>query len=277
MKVIKTRSGENIGAMCFDYRDKYLMYSDRDKLFRLNVETTLKEEIETNIGTINSIVSSKTTSRVIVSGKRVEVLDVDTGQAVWTSSGYEAGTKTNDLRVQGLPAVWSRAGEGFSFFNESAAVSILGDGETLLLGGHNKGNIEQIEIGTGRVVKTIFPAPLQAQVMSLGCKETILAVSARVPSANFVWDFGSGTRILPALFNEQFGGYSSLCLHPTERLIVSGSSVGFVSVQDLNTGAFAYSEQLHRGRAGCVLFAENPTIVFSGGDDGTVRIIEAAG
>lgn len=266
----------NIWAICFDFRDKYLIFSNNSKLFCLDIESKQKRELKIDNGQIRTLISSKTSPRVIVSGKHVEVLDIDTGKSIWKSKGYEAGTLTKDLQIQGLPPEWTRVGDKLSFVNEPATIAMFSNGEAMLIGGHNKGNIEQVEVGTDRVVKTISPAPLQAYMMSLGCNETVLAVSSKIPYANFVWELDSGKRMAPEIFNERFGGYSSLCLHSTERLMASGSLVGFVSVQDLDSGGFAFSERLHSGRVSQVLFTDKATI-YSGGDDGEVRIVDVIG
>ncbi len=276
VNVIDTDTYGNIWALCFDYRDKYLIFSNNSNLFCLDVESKQKRELKIDNGKIRTLISSKTSPRVIVSGKHVEVLDIDTGKSIWKSNGYEAGAQTRDLQIEGLPTEWATVGDKLSFVNEPATIAMFSNGEAMLIGGHNKGSIEQVEVGTGRVVKTISPAPLQAYMMSLGCNETVVAVSSKIPYANFVWELDSGKRMAPEIFNEQFGGYSSLCLHPTESLMASGSLVGFVSVQDLNAGGFTFSERLHSGRVSQVLFTDKAT-VYSGGDDGEVRIVDAIG
>jgi WD40 repeat protein len=100
------------------------------------------------------------------------------------------------------------------------------------------------------------------------------AVSSKIPYANFIWDLENGSRILPDLFNERFGGYSSLCLHPTLRWLASGSLVGFVSLQTIEDGRFILSEQLHAGRISQVIFCGDSKRIVSGGEDGTVHLIE---
>jgi WD40 repeat protein len=261
----------NVGAVCFDNRDKFLFYSDQGKLVRYDIDSRQKQEFEIDNEKITKIIPSKS-KRMVVSGKYVQVLDIDTGKSIWKSEEYEAGSKTKNLELEGLPAEWKSS--KLTHYNEAAVVEIFSDGKTILVGGHNKGNIEEIDVESGKVLRKIFPAPVQAYSMSLGCNESVLAVSSKIPYANFVWALESAQRMLPEIFNERFGGYSSLYLHPTERLMVSGSLVGFVSVQNLENGKFLFSKKLHDARVSQVLFSDKSNTVFSASDDGEVKISE---
>lgn len=272
IQVIESNAYNGILAACFDYRDKYLLYSDNSKFFVFDIDLNQKHVLKTENEKITKIVSAKSAPIIVVSGKNVEIFDIDSGRSIWKLEDYHGGSKTKNLTIPDLPKKWDSA--NMSFVNEAATIEISNDGETVLIGGHNKGCIEEININSMRVVSKLFPAPIQSYVMSLGCNETTLAVSAKIPYANFIWDLKSGQRLLPDVFNERFGGYSSLCLHPTRRLLASGSLVGFVSVQNLEDGSFVFSEQLHRGRVSQVLFAGDSNRIFSGGEDGDVRVIE---
>jgi WD40 repeat protein len=268
--IIEGNAKNSAGVACFDYRNKFLIYSDREKIFAYNITSRKKHELGMNHENVVRIVSSKSSGRIAISGKHVEVLDIDTGESIWKSEEYKAGEKTNYLAVEGLPVEWNSS--KLTYYNEPAVIDILDDGKRILLGGHNKGNIEDIDIESGKVLKRIFPAPMQAYTMSLGFNETILAVSSKIPYANFVWHLESGKRILPEIFNERFGGYSSLNIHPSEKLMVSGSLVGYVSVQNLENGNFIFSKKLHGARVSQVLFSDKLNTVFSASDDGDVRI-----
>ena len=216
--VVEKEAYRNIWAICFDYRDKYLVYSDNHNLFRYDISSGEKRMLKIDNGKIARIVSSKSAPRMIVSGKQVLVLDIDTEEIFWKLDSYEDLAKTDDLEIKGLPAEWD-VPDKLSYFNEPACTEIFGDGKNVLVSGHNKGNIEQIEVDTRKVVRTIFPAPVQAAWMSLGCNETVVAVSSRLPRANFLWELETGQRILPETFNEQSGSSSCLCLHSKERLL----------------------------------------------------------
>jgi WD40 repeat protein len=263
----------SIWAMSFDYTGRRLIYSDNTHLFILEVSSNRKQAIEGDHKRINSIVSSMKSPRVIVSGARTEVLNIETGEQLWNLTGYHGFDTTENLEIQELPHDWNIS-EQLNFKNAPAAVEILRTGEIILVGGHNKGTIEMIEISDGRLLKTIRPAPIQTYWMSLGCNETVLAVSSKIPYASFLWSLENGERILPDLFNERFGGYSSICLHSTKRLMASGSLVGFVSLRDLDNGNFLFSEQLHESRVSQIILSERTNTIFSGGEDGEVRIIE---
>jgi len=272
IQVIESSASKSIFAACFDYRDKFLLYSDNSKFFVFDIDLNQKHVLDTDNEKITKIASAKSTPIIVVSGKNVEIFNIDSGKSIWKLDDYHGGSKTKNFTISNLPEKWG--GANLNFINEAATVEIFNDGQTVLIGGHNKGCIEEINISSMTVTNKIFPAPIQSYAMSLGCKETTLAVSSKIPYANFIWNLESGQRLLPDIFNERFGGYSSLCLHPTRRFLASGSLVGFVSVQNLEDGSFVFSEQLHQGRVSQVLFAGDSNKIFSGGEDGDVRFIE---
>lgn len=272
IQVLERDAYKSILACCFDHREKYLLYSDNSQLFRFDIDSNQKQILKTENEKIERIVSAKSAPIVVVSGKFVEIFNIDSGNEIWRLDGYRKGTKTKELTISDLPKKWNSI--NLTFVNEAASVEISNDGEFILIGGHNKGYVEELNINSKEVLNKIYPAPIQSYTMSLGCHETTLAVSSKIPYANFVWDLESGNRILPDIFNERFGGYSSLCLHPTRRLLASGSLVGFVALQNLEDGSFVFSEQLHNSRVSQVIFASDSNKIFSGGEDGTVQVIE---
>jgi WD40 repeat protein len=265
----------NVSAMCFDFSGRQLIYSCNDSLFILDINSREKQAIEGAPKKVNKIVSSLQKPRIVVSGVQTTVYDIESAQTIWRLEGYDASAMTENLAVPALPSEWKIKSGSLNFKNEPAIVQIFSDGQKILVGGHNKAKVEMIEVPTGKVLKEIFPAPVQAYWMSLGCDEEVLAVSSKIPYANFIWDLESGSRILPNLFNERYGGYSSLCLHPTKKWLASGTLVGFVSLQSLEDGRFILSEQLHAGRASQVIFCGNSNTIVSGGEDGTVHLIKA--
>ncbi|RNI33809.1 hypothetical protein EFY79_17620 [Hanamia caeni] len=274
IKIIEENAYQNIWALCFSYQGKHLVYSDKTKLFIYDISSDKKHEFKTDNSKIIRIISSKASPMIIVTGKYVEVIDIDSGENIWKFKGYQAESQTKNLEIQKLPAEWKIKTETLSYVNEPATVEIFDDGESVLIGGHNKAQIQQIEISSGKIIKEIFPAPIQGYFMSLGCNETVLAISSKIPYANYLWELETEKRILPEIFNERFGGYSSLCLHPKKRLLLSGSLAGFVSMQKLDDGGFIFSEKLHDGRVSQVAFSNVSKTFFSAGDDGKVRIIE---
>ena len=247
--IIEREASRHIWAVCFDYRGKYLLYSDNHSLFIYDIVSGEKRTLITDNGKIARIVSSTMVSRVAVSGKRVMVLDIDTEEVVWSLAGYEAQ-------------------------DDPACVEIFRNGRGVLVSGHNKATIEQIAVDSGAVIRTIAPAPTEVGGMSLGCNERVIVVSSRVPRGNFAWELEGGQRILPSVFNEQFGNSPSLCLHATERLLAMGALAGFVSLQPLDKIELAFHEKLHEGRVNQVIFGDDAKLFYSGGDDGTVKIID---
>lgn len=264
---------QNITAVSFDFRDKYLMYADNSSLYKYEIFTKNKIVLNTDNSSINKIGSSKTSPHILVSGKWVEVFNIDVEKAIWRLKDYQAEEKTQGLHIEGLPDEWGLSAPLPEIFNDRASAEIFEEGNAVLVTGHNQGKVQQIDITTGLISNEIFPAPLQSSALSLGCSENVVAVSATLPYANFLWDLKSGKRIAPEIFNERFGGYSSLCLHPKERVIANGTLVGYVSLQKVDTGVSLFSKQIHESRVGQVIFGDDYNTVFSGGDDGQVFMI----
>src|SRR6266567_6915462 len=102
--IVEKEAYRNIWAMDFDYRDKYLVYSDNHNLFRYDISSGEKRVLKIDNGKIARIVSSKSGSRMIVSGKQVLVLDIDTAEIIWKLDSYEDLAKTDGLEIKGLPA-----------------------------------------------------------------------------------------------------------------------------------------------------------------------------
>lgn len=267
----------SVVAMNFDYTGKLLVYSTNDDIFMFDVEGGQREQLLEMPARITKIVSSGTTPRIAISGQQTSVYETQANKTLWSLEDYEGFGITEGLVIPDLPRDWRIKIEAYGFKNEPAVIAISSDGNHIFLGGHNKGTIEKIDVNSGAVVNEIFPAPLQAFTMSLGCTEKVLAVSSKIPHASFLWDLESGSRILPQLFSERFGGYSSLCLHHTKRLLASGTRVGFVSLKSLEDGKPLFSEQLHEGPVSQVIFGENVKKIFSAGDDGSVHIIDIPG
>lgn len=116
-KVIERNAYRNIWAVCFDYSGKYLMYSDNSKLPLLDIESGKKSELVVDNNKITKIISFKSSPKIIVSCKHVQVVNIDTKEIIWKLEGYQAETKTVDLEIQDLPTEW-KIKKSLNFINE---------------------------------------------------------------------------------------------------------------------------------------------------------------
>jgi WD40 repeat protein len=271
--IIEKAPFQNINSVCFDYSEKYLVYTANDKLIRYDISNHKKLAFPDTIKNISKIVSSETPA-MIVSGKTTCVLSVDSMETTWRLPEYTGGVNIAGAETSGFPEEWRMkiSEKKLDYTTGQAIVEIFGNGETVIIGGHNQSRIQLLNTRSNEIIKEIPDGPLLGNCMSLGCQESILAVSSRIPDANFLWELKSGKRILPDIFNVRFGGYPSVCVHPTKKFIATGSLVGYVSLQNLDDGKFFYSEKLHTNKVNQVVLS-NEGIIFSGSDDGEVKII----
>ena len=240
------RKGDVLAA-CFTSNSSHLVYSMGDALVPYDLEHLAKQPLDTDLERITTIKASPSSSRVAVSGNHVEVWDISTRERVW--------------RLDAPPTP-----------RDAPTVELRRD-QTVVMAGHSREVVEEIDLGSGSRSTLFTPGSAAATCSSIGCDDRVFALVSRAPHADYLWDMTTGERILPELFGERFGGSTSLCVHPTKRLVATGSFVGYVSLQDLDRGgAFVWSEQLHRSMVSAVVIAGD--VVVAGSHDGTVSITE---
>jgi WD40 repeat protein len=247
MKIVETGESRNISALSFVGEDNYLVYSVNGKLMRYSIADEKKTEVLDDVE-INCNVANSKTSRIILSGHDIRVVDVDSLKTIWHLNIPEKET-----------------------MSEPPVVEMFEDGKIVIVNGHNKNMVQCFNIESNEITRDIKDGPLESICMSLGCKEQVLGISSKAPKGNWLWDLNTGQRILPDIFNDRIGGYTSICLHPTKKVLASGSFVGFVALQELTEGKFIFSERIHKSRVSQLLITEDG-VIFSCGEDGSVFI-----
>jgi WD40 repeat protein len=100
----------------------------------------------------------------------------------------------------------------------------------------------------------------------------LICVSGHVPRGVWLWNLESGTRQLPETFDGSHTNTICLAYDKRRGLLLAGSSMGFISLYELDSGILVNSIQRHHGAIRRIVIDEERDLVISGGDDGRVVI-----
>lgn len=206
--------------------------------------------------------------RLLVSGRRTTLWQVDMEQIVWQLAGYEASGLTDQMpHVEGC---WKQSLQGG--YDKQPALAAFAADDRVIVTGHNRAQVEVFEVDTGQVMQRMACGPLQAAFLLVSPDEGLLGIVGRVPRGVWLWDLVSGERRLPATFDGSHTAAICLAHHRRRRLLLTGSSVGFLNTYELDTGRLVNSVQRHAGAIRRIVVHEEQDLLISGGDDGRVLI-----
>jgi WD40 repeat protein len=191
-----------------------------------------------------------------------------------------AGKRTIDSRTQGVTEVWvtksARIASMMTSPDELTSVAYAPDGKVIAAAGPSR--VHLLDGPSGRILMQ-FPAGKGLSGGGVAVSpdgKTIAATGAG--AAVRLWDVATGKRRGEGLGST--GGESSLAFSPDGKRLATGSVGDWgerdVRVWDLRNGTPVLTLKGHEGNVRQVVFAPDGSRVLTGGNDGILRVWDAA-
>lgn len=279
VSIVETYNNNYIPAVAFSRDGKILFYSRDDDMVLLFDTVKLKGmdyfiDNEKN----RKIISSTFDDKIIVSGIDLEVWNIDQREKLWDLDNYKAYEicDTFDLSLGNVSWDFKEYPVTIPYIKEPLSACFFNKGQSILYCGDNKPSITRVNMQTFVEETFINDGVIQSFNMKVDPSEDFLMVSGQIPNGDFIWDTQKKKRVLVNLYNEKFGHSPSFDFHPSKRILAVGSTVGYLSLVDMDNGNFLLSEKIHQGSISQLKFYQGGSKIISGSIDGQVLVTEVS-
>ena len=193
--------------------------------------------------------------RLVLSGDKVEVWDAGMREIVW--------------KAPDQPSL----GRGEELF--TAVADLSPDGSTVAICRPGEEAVRLYDIDSGELMMILHDAPPAARWLNFDPKGNYLAIIERRSHGIFLWDLRTRARHLAWRFDASTEAYWCLRFHPDGRHLGLGMLSGYVELVELEGGQTVWDQRIHAGRVWDVAFTADGSGMASGGDDGSVYLLDS--
>lgn len=256
---------ESVTAMCFSKNGTLYYFIRAAGLCALALDSQEVQALDWDVSEVRRLRFGSDGTRLLVCGRRTELREVATGRTLWHLSGYDGWGLAR--RPPDVEHCWPETPPaGYSL--QPALADLLDDG-SIAVTGHNHPSITVFDPLPLETSRKIPCGPLQSWDLLTVEDDNFLAVAGRIPRGLWLWNLVSGERRVPEIFDGSHEGIVALTMHRNSECLLVGTSTGYVSAYELETGRLVNSEQRHAGSVQAILVDGNGAVI-SGGDDGRV-------
>lgn len=231
----------------------YVDSSLRPMIFDLHAGSVAPLEVEDP--SIQWLSFARHRGRLVLSGETVQVWDTGMREFVWKAPEQSS---------------LDRSEEPFT-----SVADLSPDGSVVAICRPGEDAVHLYDTDSGDVVMILRDAPSAARWLNFDPKGNYLAVIEHHSHGVILWDLRTRSRHLAWRFDASTEGYWSLRFHPDGRHIGLGMLSGYVEVVELDSGQTVWDQRVHAGRVWDVAFTVNGSHMVSGGDDGSVYLLES--
>jgi WD40 repeat protein len=271
--VVEAVPEDHVQDIAFSTIGTLYYYINYHQLVCINPATNEKREKDWDTGHINQITVSPCGNYLLTSGEKTVVWDLDANIAIWQLENY-TGTG-----ISIVPSLKSQCWDSLvqlenTPYEKTPAWGIFyGSHDYVVIAGNSREEIQIFEIPSFQLVHTVPCAPMQVAYMTLGASR-YLGIVGGLPRGVFIWDLERQERLVQNLFNENYVGAIVMCFYEKLKVIIIGTSIGFLNLHDLQSGNLLNSFQLHSGAVRDIVIDQQRQAVITGGDDGKVLVTE---
>jgi WD40 repeat protein len=178
------------------------------------------------------------------------------------------GAHTQVLDGGSMEVVWTLPGKPRKADGTLALAALSADGKRVAVAGAEAGKVLIFEVESGELVGTLEDAPDGARRLSFDPRGRFLAAVESNSHGLFFWNVRSGKRHLPETYGAENQGSWSMCFHPKGAYAAVGRVVGFLSLEDLKSGAPLWLEKHKRGYIWDMAFTPDGKQLLTGGNGG---------
>lgn len=247
---------ERIGCVRFTHDSKKLVFtiaelSKSQDIYWYDLENQDLTIVPSFSAEIAWIAAARESPRIVTSGQTVEVWRTNPFQNIFRSvGGYIARSSWN-----------------------LAPAALTADGKYLAVAGIDSDRVLIYDVDRQTIIRSLADGPLTAQWTIFSPDSQYLAVIAKTSEWNIsVWDLEEN--IDTPKFSTSFSTYLCLRFHPRGKYLAGGTYSGCISILQLEDGESVVFKRIHNGRIYDLAFTPDGTKIFSGGDDGLLRITE---
>ncbi|MBD2767789.1 hypothetical protein IC235_07775 [Hymenobacter sp. BT664] len=211
---------------------------------------------------IGGLVKTSMESRVVFYGgsdQTVQVWDVLKKEQVWQLPGHES-----DYR-------------DWTYFYSAADISADGEKVAVIRTGSQKILVYDIE--TSALLHTILQAPFAGSEISWSLDTNYLAIRGEESKnesderKRFVWSLKTQELIAQENFESPSDNCSAIAFHPSSNYLATGYVNGRIALESLECKRTIFSDFTHIGQVESIVFTNDGKRMISGGEDGTVTIV----
>lgn len=177
-------------------------------------------------------ISVSTSDTFALSGRSIEVWDLDVLEKCWAYDAYTAGVEISLDTIQtDWPTAHVTSGAGM-IAKSPARACYMQNGNRLVISGDLTQRVILLDAETYLPVGQIEPGPLLARASK--ATSNYCLVVGEAPHGGFLWDLSSGNRIMETYYQNLSPGPDCFAFHPDGNVLATGGKAGMLILDDLD-------------------------------------------